>query len=313
MPLKDNLLKELETHRDAPVSGQALARKFSVSRTAVWKAAGELKAQGYHIESAPNRGYMLSQNDDHLSQSAIERLLRSSLPVYVYDSVDSTLNEAKRRYADSGEKRFLIVADSQTLGRGRRGRSFYSPKGTGLYLTLAMPLEFSVEAAPGITAYAAVCVCKAIETLTNKLGRIKWVNDVFLGEKKVCGILTEASTSLESGMIEAVFIGIGINVVPCEVPDELKKIIGFIDPKTPIRNRLAAAVADELLDFEKNKECFLHDYRRRSLTIGRRVQCTVGNETFQATAVGIDSLGGLIVQPDGGEERTLRSGEVKLL
>jgi BirA family biotin operon repressor/biotin-[acetyl-CoA-carboxylase] ligase len=313
MALKDDLLEELETHRGKPLSGQALARKFSVSRTAVWKAVNDLKTRGYRIESATNRGYQLARDDDHLSRSAITRLLSASLPVYVFDAVDSTLSEAKRRYAGGMEKRFFIAADSQTEGRGRRGRQFFSPKGTGLYLTLAMPLQFPAEAAPGITAYAAVCVCRAIESLTGRQGRIKWVNDVFLGGKKICGILTEASASLESGMIEAVFIGIGINVYPCEVPNELQDIVGFLNPEAPVRNRLAAAICNELLAFEQNKAIFLNEYRKLSLTIGRRVRCAVGNETFTATAIGIDSLGGLTVRTDGGEERTLYSGEAKLL
>ncbi|MBE0601466.1 MAG: biotin--[acetyl-CoA-carboxylase] ligase, partial [Firmicutes bacterium] len=193
MPLKEELLRVLETSRAHPVSGQELARRFSVSRTAVWKAIGELKAQGYQIVSATKRGYQLSDADDHLSASAIAGMLDDRLPVYVYDTVDSTLSEAKRRYAD-GERRFLIAADAQTAGRGRRGRQFFSPKGTGLYLTLALPLSCAVEAAPSITAYAAVCVCRAIETLAGQQARIKWVNDVFIDGKKVCGILTEAST-----------------------------------------------------------------------------------------------------------------------
>ena len=313
MPLKDELLKALETHRDAPLSGQALAERFAVSRTAVWKAANELKAQGYRIESAQNRGYRLARDDDHLSQSVIAGLLDKSLPVYVYDTVDSTLNEAKRRYAGDAGKRFLIVADSQTAGRGRRGRVFFSPKGFGLYLTLALPLQAAVETAPGITAYAAVCVCRAIEALMCKQCQIKWVNDVFLGGKKVCGILTEASTSLESGLIEAVFIGIGINVVPCEVPTELREIVGFLEPDAPIRNRLAALIVNGLLRYGQNRLDFLDDYRARSLTLGKRVRCAVGNETFMAEAVGVDSLGGLIVKTDAGDERTLYSGEAKPL
>ena len=313
MPLKDTLLTELETHRDTPLSGQALADRFAVSRTAVWKAVNELKAQGYAIESAPNRGYRLAQDDDHLSASAVARYLDTPVPVYVMDTVDSVLNEAKRRYADSGGQPFLIVSDSQTAGRGRRGRPFYSPKGSGIYLALTMPLRFTMSEAPTITAYAAVCVCKAIEAVTGKQGKIKWVNDVFLDGKKICGILTEASTSLESGLIEAVFIGIGINVNPCEVPEPLRDIIGFVNPGAPIRNRLAAEITNGLLRFDQNQPTFMDDYRARSLSIGSRVRCTVGSETFLATATGIDSMGGLIVQPDEGEARTLHSGEAKLL
>lgn len=312
MPLKDELLKVLENSRSAPVSGQELARRFSVSRTAVWKAVAELKAQGYRIASATNRGYQLSPDDDHLSQSAIAGLLENEISVYVHDTVDSTLNEAKRRYAN-GEKRFVIAADAQTAGRGRRGRHFFSPKGAGLYLTLSLPLSCAVEAAPSITAYAAVCVCRAIEALTGKQARIKWVNDVFLDGKKVCGILTEASTSLESGMIETVFIGVGVNVMPCDVPNELKEIVGFVDPGKPIRNKLTADIISGLLRYEEGRDSFLDEYRSRSLTIGRRVQCVMGTESFPATATGIDALGGLIVRLDTGETRVLHSGEAKPL
>jgi len=313
MPLKDKLLTELETHRDTALSGQALADRFAVSRTAVWKAVNELKAQGYTIESTPNRGYRLATGDDHLSASAISRFLEIPIPVYVMDTVDSVLNEAKRRYADSSGEPFLVVSDSQTTGRGRRGRPFYSPKGAGIYLALAMPMRFTMREAPTITAYAAVCVCKAIEALAGKQGRIKWVNDVFLDGKKICGILTEASTSLESGVIEAVFIGIGINVNPCEVPEALRDVIGFVNPGKPIRNQLAAEITNSLFQFTQNQPTFLDDYRARSLSIGSRVRCTVGNKTFLATGTGIDSMGGLIVQTDKGETRTLHSGEAKLI
>ena len=313
MPLKDELIRELETHRDTPLSGQALAERFQVSRTAVWKAVNELKAQGYSIESATNRGYRLAETDDHLSEAAITRYLDTPLPVTVLDEVDSTLSEAKRRLADGTEKRFLIVADSQTAGRGRRGRTFFSPKGSGLYLTIAMPLQADAQSAPSITAYAAVCVCRAVERLTGKQGKIKWVNDVFLDGKKICGILTEASASLESGLIETVTIGIGINIYSCDLPEELRCIVGFLAPEAPVRNRLAALIANELLRYEGQKDSFLDEYRARSLTIGRRVRCAVGDETFTATAVGIDELGGLIVRTDGGSERTLHSGEAKLI
>ena len=127
MPLKDELLKALETHRDTPLSGQALAKAFAVSRTAVWKAVNELKTQGYAILSAPNRGYQLAANDDHLSSYVIQSELEQALPVYALESVDSTLSEAKRRYADGGE-RFLVVSDTQSSGRGRRGKRFFSPR-----------------------------------------------------------------------------------------------------------------------------------------------------------------------------------------
>ncbi len=312
MTLKDKLLNALEENRGTALSGQALAKQFSVSRTAVWKAIGELKAQGYSISSATNRGYQLSADDDHLSQAAIAALITQDVPVYAYDTVDSTLSEAKRRFAD-GEKCFLIAADMQTAGRGRRGRQFFSPQGTGLYLTLSFPLSCAVETAPNITAYTAVCVCQAIEALTGKQARIKWVNDVFMDGKKVCGILTEASTSLESGLIETVFIGIGINITPCEVPAELQDIVGFVAPGKPIRNELAAHIANSLLQYETIGDGFLDEYRARSLTIGHRVQCTVGDDLFAATATGIDPLGGLIVQLDSGEVRTLHSGEAKLI
>ncbi len=313
MSLKSNLLAELETHRDTALSGQTLAERFGVTRNAVWKAVNALKSEGYAVESTPNRGYRLAPDTDRLSAEGIRATLQADIPVYCFESLDSTNNEAKRRLAGGEAGPFLIAAEEQTAGRGRLGRAFCSPRGTGLYITVALASGGSAESALGVTAYAAVSVADAVERLTGRQTRIKWVNDLFLGDKKVCGILTEAVTDFESGMLESLLVGIGINLRPGEIPVELQDTVGSLDCATPAKNRLAAAITDALLAYPPASPGYLSAYRARSLTLGRHVRWRQGEQSGEGVAVDIDSTGALVVQSNDGTRVTLRSGEVALL
>lgn len=314
MSLKNSILTALEQNREIALSGQALAQRLGVSRNAVWKAVNALKEEGYDIASTPNRGYQLSPHCDLASEAGIRALLKDpALPVYTLETVDSTNNEAKRLLASGAPEPFLVVAGEQTAGRGRHERAFFSPHNAGLYITVALSLKQSVESALGITAYAAVCVTEAIERLTGISPQIKWVNDLYVQGKKVCGILTEAVTDFESGTVESLLVGIGINLRPTMVPEEWADIIGFLDCDLPLKNRLTAEITNTLLRYSPEHTAYLQDYRERSLTIGRRVLCTQGNRSFSGIALMIDGAGALVVQTDTGETITLRSGEAKLL
>ena len=250
MSLKRQILIELENSRDAALSGQLLAERFGVSRNAVWKAVNALKADGYEIASTPNRGYQLSSVCDRASEDGIRALLDfPDCTVRVVETVDSTNSMGKRLFANGESAPLIIVAEEQTAGRGRRGRTFFSPRGAGLYMTVALVPGQAVESVLGITAYAAVCVTEAILRLTGQSTQIKWVNDVFWNGKKICGILTEAMTDFESGTVESLLVGIGINLHPIEVPSEWKEIVGFLGCEEPIKNRLAAEIANALLRY----------------------------------------------------------------
>ena len=314
MSLKQNILALLEANRDADLSGQALAERFGVSRSAVWKAITALREDGHEIGSAPNRGYRLSAASDRLSEASIAAFAAlPGLTIHRFDALDSTNNEAKRRLASGEPEPFLVVAEEQTAGRGRRGRSFFSPKGAGLYMTLALPPAAAQKGALSLTAYAAVCVAEALATLTGVQARIKWVNDLFLQNRKICGILTEAVTDIETGDIEALLVGVGINLRPSAVPEALSEVIGFVGDPQPLKNRLAADITRLLLQGGDTRAGAMDRYRSRCLTLGRRVQCEQGGERFTGTATDIAADGGLVVTCADGSVRTLRSGEALLL
>jgi BirA family transcriptional regulator, biotin operon repressor / biotin---[acetyl-CoA-carboxylase] ligase len=314
MNLKQSILAELESFRDAALSGQALAARFGVSRNAVWKAITALREDGYEVESTPNRGYRLAPDCDRLSQNGILTLLPDGgLTVHVFDTLDSTNNEAKRRLAGGEPPPFLIAAEEQTAGRGRQGRFFFSPKGAGLYLTVALAPGQAVESVLGITAYAAVTVSDAISRLTGQEARIKWVNDLYLDGKKICGILTEAVTDFESGTVESLLVGVGVNLKPADVPAELQDIVGTLAWKAPIKNRLAAEITNGFLHFSPGNTAYINEYRARSVTLGRRVECAQGKFRFVGVAEAIDASGALVVRLSRDETRILRSGEARIL
>jgi BirA family biotin operon repressor/biotin-[acetyl-CoA-carboxylase] ligase len=310
MTLKDSILSALESERGSALSGQELAERFGVSRNAVWKAVQTLRREGYDISSATNKGYCLSPDSDVLGAGAVSALLTDkTLPVYVFDSIDSTNNECKRRIAQ-GQERFLVLSDEQTNGRGRSGKAFFSPKGTGLYMSLAMKADMGFESAVGITAYAAVCVAKAVRTLTGLDCGIKWVNDVYLDGKKVCGILTEAVAGFESGLVENIVVGIGINLRPAAVPEGLENIVGFLNCGA-VKNALSAAITNALLEYRGDDKSYMADYKRLSVVLGRQVSYVSMGEKRFGVAVDIDDGGGLVVETSEGRE-TLRGGEISL-
>ena len=226
---KEDLLTLLWQNADAYISGEELARRLSVSRTAVWKAIGQLREAGYNIESVSNRGYRLLSESDVLSEEGIRRHLKhQELELQVYKTITSTNTVLKALAAEGAPAGLALIAGEQTAGRGRMGRSFYSPADSGLYLSLLLRPNVSAVEATRLTACAAVAVAETIEELSGRPAQIKWVNDIFVDGRKVCGILTEASVDCENGMMHYVIIGLGVNTrVPAgDFPEELKGIAG---------------------------------------------------------------------------------------
>ncbi len=313
MSLKEYVLTELENNRDRYVSGQELADRFGVSRCAVWKAINTLRDGGYDIESNTHRGYRLSPDCDRLAEEPIRAVLTDkSLPVYVLPTVDSTNAEAKRILSQQAAKRFLVVAEEQTAGRGRLGRGFYSPKAAGLYMTLVMSPDALADDVVGMTSFAAVCTVEAIQELTGKTPQIKWVNDLYLDGKKITGILTEAVSDVETGMVSHVLVGIGVDLRPCEVPEELKGVVGNLDCRSGIRNPLAAGIANRLLTFGQGMTDAMNRYRKYSLVLGKDVYYTKSGREYRGRAVDIDDRGALVVHRDDGSIDLLQSGEISL-
>ncbi len=317
MSVKDEALRFFEENSSSYTSGQTIADKLGVSRSSVWKAVKALEKEGYIFEGYTNRGYRLVSSRDILSAEGIRKHLVKfpGIPIYYFDEIDSTNRQAKELANAGSAEGTLVVADCQKAGRGRLGRSFFSPPGVGIYFTLIIRPESLFDNAPLITTAASVAVAKAVRERCGKDAVIKWVNDVYISGKKICGILTEAVTDMESGTVESAVIGIGINFFPGSFPDEIKDIAApvFTEKGSVSRNELTAAVVDELLDIITHlpDKSFMKTYRELSMVIGKDVVCFRGNTRFEGRVLDVDDLGGLVIETDKGTE-VLRSGEVTL-
>ena len=313
MELKDEILSELENNEY--ISGETLAEKLFVSRNSVWKAVNKLRNEGYEIEAVTNKGYCFKGDINKISAGSIKKNLERPLEFYILDEVDSTNNYA-RELALKGKSDLVVISETQNGGKGRLGRKFYSPKGAGLYMSLLCRPKINVELAPLITSYTAVAVALAIDKLSGKETQIKWVNDIFMNGKKICGILTEAGFDFEGGTIDYAIIGIGVNALGLEFPDEIKDIASSVEKESGIkisRNELAAEILNNLKDMEeeiKNKK-YLDIYRKKSNVIGRKVNVYYGNESYEAEAIEIDDNAALVVKTNEGLKR-LNSGEVSI-
>ncbi len=315
MSLKAQILEILEQNRGKAVSGSEMSETFGVTRNGIWKAINSLKNDGHNIVTVTRKGYCLQNESDILTEIGIRRAMRtcsSDIKIEVLDETNSTNNDAKRLISEGASGYTLVVADKQNLGKGRMGRSFFSPSG-GIYMSLAFDIDSeNILNALKLTASAAVAVCLAIEKFCDEKPQIKWVNDVFLDRKKISGILTEGVSDFETGRISSVIIGIGLNCGEMKVPPELCEIIGILNRKGVPRCKIIGEVISNLIDFIEGKQGFIDHYRERSLVIGKSITYIKNGVECHATAVSIDDNGMLDVRHDDGEILTLSSGEISI-
>ena len=266
--------------------------------------------------------------------------------IFIYSSLESTNSTAKEIVMSGAKHGTIVIADSQTAGRGRYGRSYFSPPGLGIYISFILHTssKYLISNTPLLTIYAAVSVCEAIEKTTGIYPQIKWVNDILYNGNKICGILTEAVTDVKNDGFIYVIAGIGINFITPETgyPDDIKNIAGSLfsgTPPTITRNELTAELINRILNFEHRERKYkdkhrvstetmhnetnrvddsyistmLNEYRKRLIVIGKRVIVTVFNESFNAIVIDIDATGRLIVQNDNGVVIPLSYGEVRII
>lgn len=321
MPLKDKVLAVLEENKGKSVSGSEIARSVGMTRSAVWKAVKNLREEGYSICAVTNRGYCLSEESDFLSEQSIVPNLRTQAlgrKIDVFKTIDSTNNFAKSLAQLGAVHGTTVVSEVQTQGKGRMGRDFYSPMGMGVYMSVILRPKLSVEHSLLITSCAAVAVAEAVERVADVDCKIKWVNDIYAGGKKLCGILTEASVDVEQGGLEYAIVGMGINVQNVTFPKNLADVATSVRMETdkPVsRSVLAAEILnclEERLETIKDKS-FLEEYRRRSNVIGNRIEVTHNDISEEMDCIGIDEIGRLLVRLDSGEEKALTSGTVRLV
>ena len=321
--MKEKVLALLISRQGDPLSGEEMSRSLGVSRAAVWKAIDTLRTDGCEIEAAPRRGYRLIHVPDLLTEGTILPYLSAerSAPIVCLDSIDSTNNYAKSIAMKNGTDGTAVVADEQTGGRGRQGRSFLSPKGKGIYLTLLYKPAVPPARAVSLTACAAVAVCDGIENACGTRPGIKWTNDIVMNGKKLAGILTEMSIEGETGMLQYVVTGIGINITqePSEFPPEVRSIATSLSweighPVT--RGRVCACLIDSLDNAYRKwlsgSSNYQTRYRADCLTIGKPVRIIRPDGTREAFAESLDDDLGLIVRYPDGTRETVTAGEVSV-
>ncbi len=323
MPVKEKILALLE--QNPTVSGGEISKALGVSRTAVWKTVNALRAQGYEIGSTPGGGYSLNSDNDLLSKPAIERGLQTRTlgqQLELLETVDSTNNHLRLAAQQGAPEGLVVVADRQTQGKGRLGRQFHSPPGSGIYMSVLLRPEAPAADCALFTAATAVCVCRAVEEVAGVALSIKWVNDLLYQGKKLCGILTEASLQLEGSRLDYMIVGIGINTggPGLALPPELNSIattLYEICGARNLRNRLIAAVLNHLEGFYRDVQGqqadILAEYSRRLSLKGQKIRLSTGNPEEVFTAIDIDGQAGLIIEDGSGARRTLTYGEVSVL
>ena len=317
MTTKETVLQCLTQADGAAVSGAQMAEQAGVSRAAVWKAICALRDDGYAIDAVTRGGYTLRADGGRLTAAAVTARLRTpGLAVTALENTDST-NTCVRRLAEDGAPEGpVVVAAAQTAGRGRSGKSFLSPAGTGLYMSVLLRPQLAMGDALLITTAAAVAVAHAVERVAAVTAQIKWVNDVYVDGKKVGGILTEGALDLENGGLRYAILGIGINICPPAggFPPELAPIAGALTETggEALRAPLAAAVLDEFFALYPHltEKPFYDDYVSRSLLTGRQIEVLRGGMHLPATALGIDRDLHLRVRYADGSEENLAAGEV---
>lgn len=321
---RHTILRLLEQRRGEFVSGEEISAALGMTRAAVWKGVEALRREGCEIESRTRLGYRLTASPDVLDEADLAARISTTVVgrrIVCLETVDSTNNYAKQAALENAPDGLVVIANQQTGGRGRSGRSFQSPPGRGLYLTALLRPDAAPEDVLPVTALAAVAACSAVERATGVRPGIKWTNDLVLDGKKLVGILTELGVEGESGRVQYVIAGIGINVNQgredfsgevAEMAVSLRMALG----RPVSRAALAAALIEELDQMYAalggDLSAALAAYRRRCVTLGRQVRILGSGAERTAEAVDVDESFGLVVRTDGGGLETIRSGEVSV-
>jgi BirA family biotin operon repressor/biotin-[acetyl-CoA-carboxylase] ligase len=321
MNIKQEILKAFYAHPNEFVSGEYLSQVCNCTRTAVWKHIEELRQEGYQFEALRKAGYRLVSSPDILSAEEIKAGLTTKKigqTVYAYDTVASTQPLAHEAAGKGAPEGTLVIADQQTGGKGRLGRPWHSPKGTGIWMSLIIRPAIPLPKAPQMTLLTAVSMAETIKRELHLPAQIKWPNDIFINGKKVCGILTELNA--EADRINYVVIGIGINAntVEADFPPELSGIatsLRIASGQVVKRVRFVQAFCRQ---FEQQYEDYLangferirKEWEAHSFTLGRMVTVRTIHSTLEGKAIGLDSEGVLIVEDELGQQHKVYSADL---
>ena len=307
------------------VSGAEMASKLGTSRASVWKAVGLLKKEGYMIDSSPAKGYLLVKSPD-LCIRDLKRMIsgateRIGHELFFFDSVSSTNTVAMEGASRGCPDGTVMIADTQTAGKGRLGRSWSSPPGKNLYVSIILRPEISPRDATALTLLSAVACASAIRRSTPVSISIKWPNDLMAGQRKLGGILTEIKADIDRITYAVVGIGINVNLPSEDMPYEIKAIATSVMLETGescSRTDLAAALIAEFdrwygLLLTEGTAVIIDAWIGMSSTIGRQVLVAAANQSFEGVAEGVDDEGILIVKLADGTYRKVSAGDVTVI
>ena len=311
------ILNALRTRQGEFVSGEELSRAAGVTRTAIWKEIEKLRAEGYKILAQPHSGYQLVAVPDRLTAQELSWDLstrRVGRRIHAYDTTDSTMDVAHRLAAAGEPEGSVVVAEAQGRGRGRMGRTWISPKGKGIYLSVILRPDLQLTEIPKITLVAAVAAARAVESGTGLKPEIKWPNDLLINGKKIAGILTELNAELNR--INYVVIGIGLNVntpadrLPAHGTSLAQELGERVDRLRLARGLLAQLDTTYAQFLEGGMEPILESWRQFAGFLGRRVRVAMDGRTLDGQAVDVDPSGALLVRTDTGLIESVSAGEV---
>lgn len=316
--LKEKIINILNKNVGKTVSGEEIAKELGVTRNSVWKSINTLKKEGIDIKSSPNSGYILNSSVDVFTSESINSFLNKKRKILMYDKADSSNVIAKELAINGEDEGTVIIVKSQTSGKGRMGRSFISTSENGLYMTVILRPSILAKDALAITVLGAVAVSKAIEKTSDVKTEIKWVNDIYIGKKKVSGILCEAGFNFESGMLDYAVVGIGVNLSPPNegFAPEISDIATSIYEKSApcgYKSRLCAEIINTFFEYydEIDNKDYMSIYREKSNVIGKEILIDVGGKITEGTAVSIDENANLVVKTDEGI-KTFNSGDARI-
>lgn len=314
--MNTKILDSLHRFKDGYISGSELAGTLKVSRTAVWNHIEYLREQGYSIEAHPRLGYRLKSVPDRLLPDEIQRDLTTKYigrKLWVYEMVTSTNDTAWELAIKDAPSGSVVFAESQSKGRGRIGRSWFSPKRKGLWFSVILRPNLQPVYAPMITIAGSIAVAKAIMKHTGLSVWIKWPNDIYINNRKLGGILTEMNTELDRIKFVILGIGINVNIEPQVFPKELQ------EKAVSIKCSRIEVVKEIMVSLEfyynmlnkKNWDTIINEWKNLSLVLGKRIKLAQGKKYYDGQAVGIDQYGALILRQDDGFSKHFTSGDIQ--
>lgn len=319
---KQKLIRYLKKSPQQWVSGQQISDRLGITRTAIWKHIKTLKEEGYTILAAPRKGYCLEKAADLLSADDIRACLNTRFMgrdrIICLAQTDSTNSQAKRLAAEGAAEGTVVVAESQISGRGRRGRSWFSPAGQSIYASIILRPPMAPSQAPRITLMTAVAVARALQEATGLTAKIKWPNDILIADKKIAGILTEITTEMDAVDYVVVGLGVNVNTTAADMPSDIRSIATSVRIESGSRFSRADLFCSLLHHFESSYDTLQRDgfkpimaqWREMSDIIGRPVYVDVLDVRHSGIVEAVDDDGVLILKDDSGRLHRIFSGDV---